>query len=70
MIITENRLERIAWTLRDGDKALEASATIHFDLSRGFIRAECFSYDGLMACARKKASVTTATSALKVRITR
>jgi len=54
MIITENRLERIAWTLRDGDKALEASATIHFDLSRGFIRAECFSYDGLMACGSEK----------------
>ena len=50
MIITENRLERIAWTLRNGDTALETAATIHSDLSRAFIRAECFSYDDLMAC--------------------
>jgi len=54
MIITENRLERIAWTLHDGDTALEAAATIHSDLSRGFIRAECFSYDDLMACGSEK----------------
>ncbi|MBW2679899.1 MAG: redox-regulated ATPase YchF [Deltaproteobacteria bacterium] len=43
-----------AWTLRNGDTALEAAATIHSDLCRGFIRAECFSYDDLMACGSEK----------------
>jgi ribosome-binding ATPase len=33
-----------AWNLRGGDTALEAASTIHSDLARGFIRAECFSY--------------------------
>ena len=43
-----------AWTLRNGDTALDAAATIHSDLCRGFIRAECFSYDDLMACGSEK----------------
>ena len=43
-----------AWTLHNGDTALEAAATIHSDLCRGFIRAECFSYDDLMACGSEK----------------
>jgi len=43
-----------AWTLRNGDTALNAAATIHSDLCRGFIRAECFSYDDLMACGSEK----------------
>ena len=43
-----------AWTLRTGDTALDAAATIHSDLCRGFIRAECFSYDDLMACGSEK----------------
>jgi GTP-binding protein YchF len=34
-----------AWNLRRGDTALDAAATIHSDLARGFIRAECFTYD-------------------------
>ena len=52
--ITVGADEVRAWTLRDGDTALEAAATIHSDLSRGFIRAECFSYDDLMACGSEK----------------
>ena len=43
-----------AWTLRNGDTALEAAATIHSDLCRGFIRAECFSYDDLMTFGSEK----------------
>ena len=43
-----------AWTLRRGDTALDAAGTIHTDLARGFIRAECFSYDDLMECGSEK----------------
>ena len=43
-----------AWTLHNGNTALEAAATIHSDLCRGFIRAECFSYDDLMAWGSEK----------------
>ena len=32
-----------AWNVREGGTALDAAATIHSDLARGFIRAECFS---------------------------
>ena len=38
-----------AWELLKGSNAVEAAGTIHSDLARGFIRAECFSYDDLMA---------------------
>jgi GTP-binding protein YchF len=52
--ITVGTDEVRAWTLRNGDTALNAAATIHSDLCRGFIRAECFSYDDLMACGSEK----------------
>ncbi|MFH2220189.1 MAG: DUF933 domain-containing protein [Pseudomonadota bacterium] len=52
--ITVGADEVRAWALHDGDTALEAAATIHSDLYRGFIRAECFSYDALMACGSEK----------------
>jgi ribosome-binding ATPase len=32
-----------AWNVRQGGTALDAASTIHSDLARGFIRAECFS---------------------------
>lgn len=44
-----------AWTIRDGDNAVDAAGAIHSDLARGFIRAECFSYDDLMAEGSEKA---------------
>ena len=44
-----------AWTIREGDNAVDAAGTIHSDLARGFIRAECFSYDDLMAEGSEKA---------------
>jgi GTP-binding protein YchF len=48
-----------AWTLRHGSSAVDAAATIHSDLARGFIRAEVISVDelleaGSMAEARKR----------------
>jgi GTP-binding protein YchF len=44
-----------AWNIHEGNTALDAAATIHSDLARGFIRAECFTYDDLMACGSEKA---------------
>lgn len=43
-----------AWNIRTGQSALEAAGVIHSDLARGFIRAECFAYDDLMACGSEK----------------
>lgn len=34
-----------AWAIHKGDTAVDAAGVIHTDLARGFIRAECFSYD-------------------------
>ncbi|MDD5675856.1 MAG: DUF933 domain-containing protein, partial [Chitinivibrionales bacterium] len=44
-----------AWNIRKGQVALEAAGTIHSDLARGFIAAECFGYDDLIACGSEKA---------------
>lgn len=43
-----------AWTITKGDDAVEAAGKIHSDLARGFIRAECFSYDDLVQCGSEK----------------
>jgi len=37
-----------AWALKQGETALEAAATIHSDLARGFIRADVMSYEDLI----------------------
>lgn len=37
-----------AWTLRDGDRALDAAGAIHSDLAKGFIRAEVTACDRLL----------------------
>ena len=39
--------ETRAWTLRQGQNALEAAATIHSDIARGFIRCEVIRWDDL-----------------------
>ena len=44
-----------AWSIRNGNTALQAAGAIHTDLMRGFIRAECFSYDALMKAGSEKA---------------
>jgi hypothetical protein len=36
-----------AWTLKEGETALDAAGTIHTDLARGFIRAEVMKFDDL-----------------------
>lgn len=33
---------------------MNAANTIHSDLARGFIRAECYTYDDLMNCGSEK----------------
>ena len=43
-----------AWNIHEGESAVDAAGTIHSDLARGFIRAECFSYDDLMAYKSEK----------------
>ncbi len=43
-----------AWTIHRGDTAVEAAGAIHSDLSKGFIRAECFSYSDLLECGSEK----------------
>jgi hypothetical protein len=44
-----------AWTIHQGETAVDAAGTIHSDLARGFIRAECFHYDALMESGSEKA---------------
>jgi len=44
-----------AWNIIKGEKAIDAAGTIHSDLARGFIAAECFHYDDLVALGSEKA---------------
>lgn len=44
-----------AWTITKGDNAVIAAGTIHSDLARGFIRAECFNYKDLIELGSEKA---------------
>ena len=39
-----------AWTITRGTKAPKAAGKIHSDFERGFIRAECVSFEDLKAC--------------------
>jgi ribosome-binding ATPase len=45
---TAGEKETRAWTLRAGESALDAAATIHTDLARGFIRCEVIRWDDLV----------------------
>jgi ribosome-binding ATPase len=45
---TANENEARAWTLRRGSTALDAAATIHTDMARGFIRCEVVSWSDLV----------------------
>ena len=45
---TAGEKETRAWTLRRGQTALDAAATIHTDIARGFIRCEVISTDDLL----------------------
>jgi ribosome-binding ATPase YchF (GTP1/OBG family) len=46
---TGGEKEARAWTLRRGETALDAAATVHTDIARGFIRAEVIRWDDLVA---------------------
>src|SRR5918911_4320649 len=45
---TGGERETRAWTLRHGQSALDAAATIHTDLARGFIRCEVIRWNDLV----------------------
>ena len=45
---TAGEKETRAWPLRNGETALEAAATIHSDIARGFIRAETITWSDLL----------------------
>jgi ribosome-binding ATPase len=45
---TAGEKETRAWTLRRGENALDAAATIHSDIARGFIRCEVVRWDDLV----------------------
>ena len=42
--------EARAWTLRRGETALDAAASVHSDMARGFVRCEVVGWDDLVAC--------------------
>jgi ribosome-binding ATPase YchF (GTP1/OBG family) len=46
---TAGEKETRAWTLRRGQTAIDAAATIHTDIARGFIRCEVLRWDHLVA---------------------
>jgi ribosome-binding ATPase YchF (GTP1/OBG family) len=46
---TAGEEESRAWPLRKGTRAATAAGKIHSDMERGFIRAEVFAYDDLIA---------------------
>jgi ribosome-binding ATPase YchF (GTP1/OBG family) len=45
---TASDKETRAWTLREGQTALDAAATVHSDIARGFIRCEVIRWDDLL----------------------
>lgn len=47
---TAGEEEARAWTIKRNTTAQEAAGKIHSDMQRGFIRAEVFAYDDLVAC--------------------
>ena len=52
---TAGETESRAWTLRKGTKAATAAGKIHSDMERGFIRAEVYHYNDLIACGSEAA---------------
>jgi GTP-binding protein YchF len=47
---TAGETESRAWPIQNHTKAPQAAGKIHSDMERGFIRAEVYHYDNLMAC--------------------
>jgi len=46
---TANENEAHVWTIRSGNTALDAAASIHSDMARGFIRCEVIRWDDLVS---------------------
>ncbi len=46
-----------AWNIVRGDTALEAAGSVHTDMARGFIRAECYSYKDFLDCGAEEKAV-------------
>ena len=51
---TAGEKETRAWTLRQGETALDAAAAIHSDIARGFIRCEVTRWDEFVAGAARQ----------------
>ena len=49
---TAGEKETRAWTLRNGETALDAAESIHSDIARGFIRCEVIDWNDLVAPGR------------------
>lgn len=47
---TAGEVESRAWPIPKGTRAPQAAGKIHTDMERGFIRAEVYHYDDLLAC--------------------
>ena len=54
--LTAGPKEVRAWTIEKGTRAPQAAGKIHSDFERGFIRAECVSFDELVACGSMNAA--------------
>lgn len=52
---TAGEKEVRAWTIKKGDKAPQAAGVIHSDFEKGFIRAEVYHFDDLVACKSEQA---------------
>ena len=48
--LTYGKDECRAWTIKKGTKAPQAAGKIHYDIERGFIRAETINFDEMLAC--------------------
>ena len=53
VFFTAGDKEARAWTLRRGETALAAAATIHTDIARGFIRCEVIGWADLVECGSR-----------------
>lgn len=51
---TAGEKETRAWTLHRGETALDAAATIHTDIARGFIRCEVTRWDDFLAGGKER----------------
>lgn len=52
---TAGETESRAWTIRGGTRAAQAAGKVHSDMERGFIRAETYHYNDLIACGSEAA---------------